>query len=152
MPDRLAAATRETFASFRVRNFRLFFGGQLISQVGNWLTLIAQTLLVLKLTDSGVALGVLAAGQFGPVLLLGAWAGLVADRSDKRRLLLIVQTSPWCSRSCSAPWPSAATRRWSRIYAVAVARRRRHRLRQPGPAGLRRRDGARGPTSTTPSA
>ena len=91
MPERLAVATRETFASFRVRNFRLFFMGQGISQIGNWLTLIAQTLLVLDITGSGVAVGFLAACQFGPVLLLGAWAGLVADRSDKRHLLLIVQ-------------------------------------------------------------
>ena len=74
-----------------MRNFRLFFVGQGISQVGNWLTLIAQTLLVLDITHSGVAVGFLAACQFGPVLLLGAWAGLVADRSDKRHLLLIVQ-------------------------------------------------------------
>lgn len=81
-----------TFASMKIRNFRLFFTGQLISQVGNWLTLIAQTLLVLKLTNSGLALGLLAACQFGPVLLIGAWAGLVADRSDKRKLLLAVQT------------------------------------------------------------
>ena len=80
-----------TFASMRIRNFRLFFTGQLISQVGNWLTLIAQTLLVLKLTNSGFALGLLAACQFGPVLFVGAWAGLVADRSDKRTLLLTVQ-------------------------------------------------------------
>ena len=85
-------STGGTFRSLRVRNFQLFFGGQLISQVGNWLTLIAQTLLVLQLTDSGAALGLLAAAQFGPVLILGAFAGLVADRSDKRRLLLIVQT------------------------------------------------------------
>ena len=81
-----------TFESLRVRNFRLFFGGQLISQIGNWLTLIAQALLVLKLTDSGFALGLLAACQFGPVLIVGAWAGLVADRSDKRKLLMIVQS------------------------------------------------------------
>ena len=81
-----------TFESLRVRNFRLFFGGQLISQIGNWLTLIAQTLLVLELTDSGFALGLLAACQFGPVLIVGAWAGLVADRSDKRKLLMIVQS------------------------------------------------------------
>jgi MFS family permease len=81
-----------TFESLRVRNFRLFFSGQLISQIGNWLTLIAQALLVLKLTDSGFALGLLAACQFGPVLVLGAWAGLVADRSDKRKLLMIVQS------------------------------------------------------------
>jgi MFS family permease len=63
-----------------------------ISQIGNWLTLIAQALLVLKLTDSGLALGLLAACQFGPVLVLGAWSGLVADRSDKRKLLMIVQS------------------------------------------------------------
>ena len=89
---RLRRMRGETFASLRVRNFRLFFTGQLISQVGNWLTLIAQTLLVLKLTDSGFALGLLAAAQFGPVLFIGAFAGLVADRSEKRRLLLWVQT------------------------------------------------------------
>lgn len=90
-PRRWREASRETFRSLQIRNFRLFFAGQLVSQVGNWLALVAQTLLVLELTDSGVALGVLAASQFGPVLLLGPWAGLVADRSDKRRLLLIVQ-------------------------------------------------------------
>src|SRR5262245_58306510 len=84
-------AARDTFRSLQVRNFRLFFGGQLISQVGNWLTMIAQTLLVLHLTGNGLAVGILVGCQFAPVLLLGAWAGLVADRSDKRRLLLIVQ-------------------------------------------------------------
>ena len=84
--------TGTTFASFRVRNFRLFFAGQFISQVGNWLTLVGQTLLVLKLTGNGVAVGLLVACQFLPVLLFGAWAGLVADRSDKRRLLLVVQS------------------------------------------------------------
>jgi MFS family permease len=89
---RVRRAAEETFRSLHVRNFRLFFGGQLISQVGNWLTLVAQTLLVLKLTGSGIALGVLSAAQFGPVLVLGPWAGLVADRSDKRRLLLTIQT------------------------------------------------------------
>jgi MFS family permease len=89
-PGRGAGST--TFRSMHVRNFRLFFGGQLISQIGNWLTLVAQSLLVYHLTHNGVALGALAAAQFGPVLLLGPWAGLVADRSDKRKLLLIVQT------------------------------------------------------------
>jgi MFS family permease len=88
---RFELATRETFSSLSIRNFRLFFIGQGISQVGNWLTLVAQSLLVLSLTRSGVALGLLAACQFGPVLLLGAWAGLIADRSDKRKLLMIVQ-------------------------------------------------------------
>lgn len=89
--DPLRIVRVSTFSSLRVRNFRLFFTGQLISQIGNWLTLIAQTLLVLKLTDSGLALGLLAACQFGPVLILGAWSGLIADRSDKRKLLITVQ-------------------------------------------------------------
>lgn len=92
MTRRIRAFSAGTFASMRERNFRLFFMGQGVSQVGNWMTLVAQTLLVLHLTDSGVALGVLAAAQFGPVLLLGPWAGLVADRSDKKRLLLAVQS------------------------------------------------------------
>lgn len=89
---RLRLGAADTFRSLRIRNFRLFFAGQGVSQIGHWLSVIAQTLLVLDLTDSGVALGLLAAAQFGPVLLLGAWAGLVADRSDKRRLLVRVQT------------------------------------------------------------
>ena len=83
--------TGETFVSFRTRNFRLFFAGQGVSQIGNWLTMVAQTLLVLKLTNSGVALGLLAATQFAPLLVLGPWAGLVADRADKRKLLIVVQ-------------------------------------------------------------
>jgi MFS family permease len=82
---------RETFRSFRYRNFRLFFTGQSISQIGNWLTLVAQTLLVLKLTGSGFAVGLLTAFQFAPVLIIGPWAGLIADRSNKRHLLMTVQ-------------------------------------------------------------
>jgi MFS family permease len=87
-----SSATRATFRSMHIRNFRLFFSGQLVSQVGNWLTLIAQTLLVYKLTNNGLAVGLLTACQFAPVLVLGAWAGLVADRSDKRKLLMFVQS------------------------------------------------------------
>jgi len=92
MTRRIAGFTADTFRSMRIRNFRIFFSGQLVSQVGNWMTLVAQTLLVFKITNSGVAVGILAAFQFAPVLLFGAWAGLVADRSDKRRLLLTVQS------------------------------------------------------------
>jgi MFS family permease len=91
MTRRFTNATRETFSSLKHRNFQLFFAGQGISQVGNWLTLIAQTLLVLKLTGSGVMVGLLTACQFAPVLLFGAWAGLIADRYDKRKLLITVQ-------------------------------------------------------------
>ena len=85
------AADNGMFRSLRSRNFRLFFGGQLISQVGNWMTFVAMTLLIYKITDSGFAIGMLAVAQFGPVLLIGPWAGLIADRYPKRTILLIVQ-------------------------------------------------------------
>lgn len=80
------------FSSLASRNFRLFFMGQLVSQIGNWVTLVASTLLVLHLTRNGFAVGLLGAAQFLPVLLLGPFAGLIADRSDKRRLLVLTQT------------------------------------------------------------
>lgn len=85
------AARTPTLLAFRSRNFRLFYTGQAVSLIGNWLTVVAQALFVLELTDSGVALGLLSAAQFGPMLVLGAWAGLRVDRADKRRLLLVVQ-------------------------------------------------------------
>lgn len=93
MTEKLRAGTRDTIRSLHVRNFRLFFVGQLISQTGTWLTMVTLTLLVLDLTNSGVAIGLLTATMFGPVLVLGAWAGSVADRSDKHRLLLVAQTA-----------------------------------------------------------
>jgi MFS family permease len=93
MTDKLHSAASDTFRSLKHRNFRLFFGGQLVSQTGSWLSMVTQTLLVLKLTDSGFALGALTAFQFGPMLALGAWAGAVADRSDKRKLLTMLQAA-----------------------------------------------------------
>jgi len=79
------------FRSLATRNFRLFFVGQLVSAIGNWLTMIASTLFVLHLTDRGIAVGALTACQFGPLLLFGLWAGAIIDRVDKRRLLLVTQ-------------------------------------------------------------
>ncbi len=93
MTRRISAFTSDTFRSLQVRNFRLFFAGQLVSQTGSWLAMVAQMLLVLRLTDSGVALGLLMACQFAPVLVIGPWAGTIADRSDKRRLLLVMQAA-----------------------------------------------------------
>ena len=87
--SRLADEMRKTFASMHVsRNFRLFFVGQLISVTGTWVNWTAGAVLVLELTDSGVALGVEAALLFLPVLLFGVYAGSLADRFDKRRILL----------------------------------------------------------------
>jgi MFS family permease len=87
--SRLADEVRKTFSSMHVsRNFRLFFVGQLISVTGTWVNWTAGAVLVLRLTDSGVALGIEAALLFLPVLLFGVWAGSLADRFDKRRILV----------------------------------------------------------------
>ena len=87
--SRLADEVRKTFSSMHVsRNFRLFFVGQPISVTGTWVNWTAGAVLVLKLTDSGIALGIEAALLFLPVLLFGVWAGSVADRFDKRRILV----------------------------------------------------------------
>ncbi len=116
-----AIPATSTFASLRVRNFRLFFAGQFVSQVGNWLTMVGQTLLMLHLTGNGVAVGALVACQFLPVLLFGAWAGLVADRSDKRRLLLIIQSSAMVQSFVLAGLAFMDRPPIGALYAVALA-------------------------------
>ncbi|WP_233520450.1 MFS transporter [Prauserella sp. PE36] len=80
------------FASLRVRNYRLFFSGQIISNVGTWMQRIAQDWLVFTLSGyDPVALGIAVALQFTPTLLLSLWAGVLADRVDKRKLLIAIQ-------------------------------------------------------------
>jgi Bacterial protein of unknown function (DUF894). len=80
------------FASLRVRNYRRYASGQVVSLVGTWMQRVAQDWLVLELSGgSPVALGVAVALQFAPTLLLSLWAGVLADRYDKRRLLIAVQ-------------------------------------------------------------
>jgi MFS family permease len=91
MRKRLLATVRSTFGSLRTRNFRLFFIGQTISNTGNWLTTVALTLLVLHLTHSGLAIGLLMAAQYGPLLLFSIGAGAIADRHNKRNLLFVTQ-------------------------------------------------------------
>jgi MFS family permease len=81
-----------TFIALRNRNFKLYFYGQLVSNTGNWLTNVAITLLVLKITHSGFDVGILAAFQYGPILLLSAWAGAITDRVDKHKFLLLTQS------------------------------------------------------------
>jgi MFS family permease len=90
---RLRLVTARTFRSLQTRNYRLFFTGQLVSVIGTWMQTVAQSWLVLTLTGSGLALGVATALQFLPMLLFGAWGGLIADRFDKRRLLVATQTA-----------------------------------------------------------
>jgi len=89
----VAGGFTRTFASLRNRNFRIFFTAQIVSVTGTWMQSIAQMWLVLHLTGSGLALGITAALQFTPILLFGTWGGLLADRVDKRKLLMVTQSA-----------------------------------------------------------
>src|SRR5207249_8523959 len=82
-----------TFRSLYVRNYRLYFVGQGVSMAGSWMQSVAQAWLILQLTGSGLALGLTTALQFGPILVLGPWGGVLADRRDKRRLLIATQSA-----------------------------------------------------------
>ena len=87
----MTAAIRHSFNSLEVPNYRRFFVGQLISLSGTWMQTVAAIWVVLGLTGSGVAVGLTTALQFLPMLLIGAWGGLLADRFPKRRLLMTTQ-------------------------------------------------------------
>lgn len=89
----MAATLARTFESLTVRNYRMFFAGQVVSWTGTWVQWVAQGWLVLELTQSGLGLGLVTAIQWLPILLLGAWAGVVADRLDKRKLLIFTNAS-----------------------------------------------------------
>ncbi len=91
--SRVGAAAGRTFESLtESRNFRLFFFGQLVSVTGTWFNATAVSVLVLHLSGSGVALGANTALLFLPVLVFGAVGGVLADRHDKRRILVWTQS------------------------------------------------------------
>jgi MFS family permease len=82
------------FASLRLRNYRRYFAGQVVSLSGTWAQTIGLGWLVLRLShNSGVAVGTVTALQFAPVLVFGLWAGLLADRFDKRRFIIGTQVA-----------------------------------------------------------
>ena len=88
----MGAAIQRTFGSLRTRNYRLFFFGQLVSFVGEWMQIMAEAWLLLTLTGNGAAVGGAFAFRFAPVLLFGLWGGVIADRFDRRTILLITQS------------------------------------------------------------
>lgn len=90
---RTRTRTSSMFSSLKVRNYRLFFLGQVVSNTGTWMQRIAQDWLVLSLTGSSTAVGVTTALQFLPMLLFGLYGGVLVDRLNKRRALLVTQTS-----------------------------------------------------------
>src|SRR5438876_629144 len=80
------------FSALNHRDFRVFWTGQIVSQLGTWMQRIGQAWLVLELTNSALKLGIITALQFTPVLLFAIVGGAVADRVSKRKLLLLTQT------------------------------------------------------------
>ncbi|MFL5860529.1 MAG: MFS transporter [Solirubrobacteraceae bacterium] len=90
---RVAQAGRVTFAALSIPNYRRYYAGQSISLIGTWMQMTAQAWLVLTLTHSGTTLGVIVALQTLPVLLLGPYGGVVADRVDKRRMMIALQSA-----------------------------------------------------------
>jgi MFS family permease len=90
--SRAGESFHRTFRSLRQRNFRLYVIGQLVSAAGTWVNATATAWLVLELSGSGIALGLNTALLFAPILVLGPVGGVLADRFDKRRILLLTQS------------------------------------------------------------
>jgi MFS family permease len=115
-----AADRPATFSSLRTRNFRIYLTGQLISNIGGWAQRIAQDWLVLTLTGSATAVGIVVALQLLPFILLGPVGGMVADRMDKRTVLLCTQSVMLCCSSAMAVLTVSGTVRPWHIYLIAV--------------------------------
>ena len=88
----MAAAIQRTFGSLSNRNYRWFFGSSLVSYTGEWMQNMAEAWFVLRVTHNGAAVGAVFAFRFAPVFLFGLWGGAVADRFDRRRLMLVTQS------------------------------------------------------------
>ncbi len=90
--NRMFAFSRQTFAALAIPNYRRYFTGQAISLIGTWMQTIAQSWLIFKLTGSATDVGWAVALQTLPVLVLGPYGGVVADRIDKRKLMMVLQS------------------------------------------------------------
>ena len=89
----LKQLNQDTFTSLRVRNYRLYYLGQIISTSGTFMQSVAQAWLVLNLTHSGTALGIAAALQYVPILFFGPYGGVIADRVSRRKILFFTQSA-----------------------------------------------------------
>lgn len=103
----IKATVKKTFSSLEVRNYRLFITGQLVSLSGTWMQTVALGWLVLQMTGSGRAVGITLALQFTPILLFGMYGGIVADRFDKRHILIAAQAA--LALLASVLWAVAAS-------------------------------------------
>jgi MFS family permease len=122
---------RRAFAPLSIPNYRRFFVGQVFARCGSWVQAVAEIWLVFSLTGSGVSLGLTTALQFAPMLVLGAWAGVWADRVSKRRILLAAQG--WMVAPALALLVLTATgavELWM-VYALVLARGLGHAVDTP---------------------
>ncbi|GAA0914512.1 MFS transporter [Streptomyces thermoalcalitolerans] len=120
-PRRTSPRTSSMFSSLKIRNYRLFFFGQVISNIGTWMQRIAQDWLVLSLTGSSAAVGITTALQFLPMLLLGLYGGVLVDRLPKRPTLLVTQTSMAVSGLALAALTLTGQVRVWHVYLAALA-------------------------------
>ncbi len=112
---------RRTFGSLATRNFRIYFFGELVSYIGSWMQTMAEAWLVVTITGNGVAVGGVFAARFLPVALFGLWGGTVADRFERRRVLMI--TNSLMAGLAVALWLVVLTgvvHTWM-VYALAIA-------------------------------
>jgi MFS family permease len=114
-------AGRRTFASLRRhRNYRLFFAGQITSVCGTWMQNVALAWLILDLTHSPIAVGLLALARFAPFTLLGLFAGVVADRFDNRRTVIVTQSVQMLFSGLLAAVTLLGTVQTWQVYAIAT--------------------------------
>ena len=111
---------RGAFAALTVRGYRIYLAGQSLANTGSWMQSIAQDWLIFDLTHSSAAVGITMALQFGPILLLGMHAGIVADRLPKRRILLITQLLNAVSTALLAVITIAGAVTAADVYAFAL--------------------------------
>ncbi|MDG3012609.1 MFS transporter [Rhodococcus sp. D2-41] len=117
----LASLHRQTFAALANTNFRRYISGQSLSLIGTWMQSIAQSWLVLQLTGSGTAIGLVVALQTVPMLLLGPYGGVIADRVDKRRLMVVLQSLMGVQALVLGLLTITGTVQMWHIYLLAVA-------------------------------
>jgi MFS family permease len=122
MTRRLLKLNRRTFASLRHRNYRLFFTGQIVSITGTWMQNVAMAWLVLDLTGSPVAVGVLALCQFLPFTVFGLFAGVITDRLDPRRLVIATQAAAMAVASVLAALTLLGNVTTWQVYVLAALR------------------------------
>ncbi len=116
-PGRSRRTSDAVFASLANHNYRLYFCGQALSLIGTWMQATAQAWLVLTLSGSAAVLGVVVALQALPVLLLGPYAGVVADRVDRRKLMIVLQS---VMGLLAAVLAVLALGGWVQVWQVAV--------------------------------